>query len=140
MEPDPPAAAQTDALRWVRRFGVLLLTGMGIGLFTLPWPWPLLSGVLCVLALVAGVVALVKVRVSRIRGAMTPVLAIGLVLAAVLGMASLSQVVLWREYDAYSSCLREALTEQARDACSSRLERLLDERLQNMQQMVRQAS
>ncbi|WP_448073323.1 hypothetical protein [Georgenia yuyongxinii] len=113
---------------------------MGIGLVALPWPWPLLSGVLGLLAVVAGVVALVKVRASRIRGAMTPVLVIGLVLAALLGMASLSQAVLWREYDAYSTCVREALTEQARDACSSRLERLLDDRLQEMQQVVRQAS
>ncbi|WP_127126656.1 hypothetical protein [Georgenia sp. SYP-B2076] len=136
-----PDAAQRDALRSVRRFGLLLLVAMALGLLTLPWPWPLLSGVLCLAALALGIVALVKVRTARIRGAMTTVLAVGLVVAAVMGMATLSQAVLWREYGAYTECAQAAITEQGRDACTSRLERSLDDRLRQMQQVVeRQAS
>jgi hypothetical protein len=123
-------------MKWVRIFGLVLLLAMGLGLFALPWPWPLASGALCLVALALGVVALVKVRVAKVRGAMTPVLITGLVLAAVMGLATLSQAFLWREYSAYTDCLGSAITQQAKDACRSQLERDLDERLGNMQQIL----
>ena len=143
--PGPGAGREADgarvgALRWVRRFGLLLLVAMGLGLVALPWPWPLLSGVLCLAALVLGIVALVKVRRSKVRGAMTPVLVVGLVLAAVMGTTSLSQVVFWREYGAYSQCIGSAITEQARDACGARLDQSLDDRLRQMEQLVERQS
>ncbi len=123
-------------MRWVRIFGLVLLLAMGLGLFALPWPWPLASGVLCLVALALGIVALVKVRGAKVRGAMTPVLVAGLVLAAVMGLATVSQAVLWREYSTYSECLGAAITQQAKDACRSQLERDLDERVQDMQQLL----
>ncbi|WP_170297352.1 hypothetical protein [Georgenia thermotolerans] len=137
---EPPGESRVAALRWVRRFGLLLLAGLAVGAFTLPWPWPLLSGVLCMAALAVGIVALVKVRGARIRGALTGVVTLGLVVAGMLGIASLGQVVLWREYSAYSSCVRAALTAQARDACDARLQHSLDERVRQMEQLMRQAS
>ncbi|GAA1652947.1 hypothetical protein [Georgenia ruanii] len=138
--PETAGESRTVALRWVRRFGLLLLAGLAVGAFTLPWPWPLLSGVLCVTALAVGVVALVKVRGARIRGALTGVVALGLVVAGMLGFASLGQALLWRDYDAYSSCQRSALTGQARDACGAQLQHSLNERVRQMEQLMRQAS
>ncbi|MFH5822166.1 hypothetical protein [Georgenia sp. AZ-5] len=140
-EPAVSEQARSDALRWVRGFGFVLLAGLAVGLFALPWPWPLVAGALCLAAVVLGVVALVKVRAARIPGALTPVLVVGMVLAGMLALGSVSQAMLWREYDAYTGCLRSALTSQARDACEAELQRSLDERLERMQrELVPQSS
>lgn len=134
--PAPDEPARFDALRWVRRFGMVLLIGMALGMMALPWPWPLLSGVVSLAAVGVGVVALVKVRSARLRRGLTPMLAIGIVLATVLGLASLSQIVLWRENAAYSACVRGAVTVQARDACTAELEKTLNERVRWMERIV----
>lgn len=109
-----------------------MVAALGLGLLSLPWPWALLPGLLCLAALVLGIVALVKVRSAKVRGAVTPVLVVGLVLAAFLTLAASGQVVLWREYSAYTQCMEGALTEQAKDSCVAQLERSLDERMQQV--------
>jgi uncharacterized membrane protein len=109
-----------------------MVAALGLGLLTLPWPWALAPGLLCLAALVLGVVALVKVRTAKVRGAVTPVLIVGLVLAAFMALAASGQVVLWREYSAYSECRAGAITEQAKDSCVAQLEQSLDERMQQM--------
>lgn len=130
--PGADETAQRDAHRWVRLFGLAIVTALGLGLLTLPWPWALLPGLLCLAALVLGIVALVKVRRARVRGAVTPVLIVGLVLAAFLTLAASGQVVLWREYSAYSECMEGAITGQAKDSCFAQLERSLDERMRQV--------
>lgn len=135
-EPPPAEAAQLDALRWVRIFGTVLIAGMVVGMAGPPWPWPLLSGVLCLAAVGVGVAGLVKVRAARLRRGTTPVLVLGMVLAAVLGLSSLGQVALWRENATYSECVRGALTQQARDACAAGFERSIDDRVRWMERLV----
>ncbi|GAA4287749.1 hypothetical protein [Georgenia daeguensis] len=130
--PAPDEAAQRDALRWVRLFGLAMVAALGLGLLTLPWPWALLPGLLCLAALALGIVALVKVRSAKVRGAVTPVLVVGLVLAAFLALAASGQVVLWREYSAYSRCMDGAITGQAKDSCIAQLERSLEDRMQQV--------
>ena len=131
-------AAQAHALRWVRIFGLTLVVALGLGLLTLPWPWLLLPGLLCVAALVVGIVALVKVRAAKVRGSVTPVLIVGLVLAAFMSLAASGQVVLWREYGAYSECMAGAITQQAKDSCIAQLEHSLDERMRQVLEGARQ--
>jgi len=131
-------AAQANALRWVRIFGLTLVVALGLGLVSLPWPWLLLPGVLCVAALVVGIVALVKVRGAKVRGSVTPVLVVGLVLAAFMSLAASGQVVLWREYGAYSECMAGAITQQAKDSCIAQLQHALDDRMQQVLEGARQ--
>lgn len=131
--------AKAGALRWVRVFGALLVLALGLGLVSLPWPWLLLPGLLCVAALVTGIVALVKVRGAKIRGSLTPVLVLGIVLSAFMSLAASGQVVLWREYGAYTECMAGAITEQAKDSCVAQLERSLDERMRQVLEDARQA-
>jgi uncharacterized membrane protein len=131
-------AAKARALRWVRIFGLTLVVALGLGLVSLPWPWLLLPGLLCVVALVVGIVALVKVRTAKVRGSVTPVLVVGLVLAAFMSLAASGQVVLWREYGAYSECMAGAITEQAKDSCVAQLQRSLDDRMQQVLEEARQ--
>jgi hypothetical protein len=131
-------AAQARALRWVRIFGLTLVVALGLGLISLPWPWLLLPGALCVAALVVGIVALVKVRAAKVRGSVTPVLVVGLILAAFMSLATSGQVVLWREYGAYSECMAGAITGQAKDSCVAQLQRSLDDRMQQVLEGTRQ--
>ncbi|WP_043503738.1 hypothetical protein [Georgenia sp. SUBG003] len=131
-------AARADALRWVRLFGLTLVVALGLGLVALPWPWLLLPGLLCLAALTVGIVALVKVRAAKVRGSVTPVLVVGLILAAFMSLAASGQVVLWREYGAYSECMAGAITQQAKDSCVAQLERSLDDRMRQVLERTRQ--
>ena len=127
--PEQTDADRARAMGWVRAFGATLLLGVGLGVVALPWPYPLLSGVLCLAALVLGVVALARLRRARAGRALRPALVAALVLAGVLSATSLTQAVFWDEYDRYARCVRSALTGQAQDRCRAQLENALDERL-----------
>lgn len=128
-QPPPEPSAPARAMRWVHAFGATLLLGLGLGVVTLPWPFPLLSGVLCLAALVLGVVALTRLRRARAGRALRPVLVAALVLAGVLTATSLAQAVFWAEYDQYARCVRSALTQQAQDSCRAQLDNALSDRL-----------
>ncbi|UNX54266.1 hypothetical protein MF406_15260 [Georgenia sp. TF02-10] len=141
----PPSSAGTDrraaaAVRLVRSFGLTLLAALMLSLLALPWPWLLLPGVGFLAALVLGVLAIRRLRAAKIRGALVPVVVVGMVMAALAALTSVSQAVLWREYEAYQRCVGQAITEQARQRCAAELERDLDERLRQTQQTLRRGS
>lgn len=129
--PAPPADSPeaTGARRSVRVFAGVLGAALLLGLVNLPWPWPLLTGLLCLVAVALGIRAFVRVRRAKVGGGLGVTLIAGVVLASVLTLSSATQAVLWREYSDYATCTSAALTEQARERCQVRLERDLDERL-----------
>ncbi|MFC7406483.1 hypothetical protein [Georgenia alba] len=129
-EPDPEA--QRRAIRTTRLFGLSLLLVVALTLLQPPWPVPVATAVLAGASVALGVVGLVRIRLHRVRGALTVAVLAGLLVAGFMAMATSAQVLLWREYQAYGECLESAITQQARDACQARLERSLEERMDQM--------
>ncbi|GAA4417437.1 hypothetical protein GCM10023169_13570 [Georgenia halophila] len=123
-------------MRLVRVFGLALLITVALSLMAPPWPVPIVTAVVAVGSLVLGIVALVRVRSAKVRGATPAVLAVGLVVAAFMALTMSGQIVLWREYSAYSECMDSAITQQAQDGCLAEFENSLQERMDEMQQMM----
>ena len=124
--PDPVAVR--EASRRVLHFGLLMLTSLVTA--SLPFPWQAAALVFAVAALVIGVRALVAVWRAGLRGALVPVLAIGLFFAAMLSASLTMMLALWPIQVENQQCLRDALTISAREACAEELQDSLDEVIQ----------
>ncbi len=133
-EPDPEL--QPRAMRTVRGFWLALLLAVGLALLSTPWPVPVAALIASAAAVGLGVVSLVRVRAAHVRGMVPATVIAGLVLAVFMTMTTTGQVWLWREYSAYAECMDSAITQQARDACQQQLDRMLQERMDQVQQMM----
>ncbi len=96
-------------------FGLLMLAAVLTA--SLPWPWAVSSLAFVALALAAGIRALISLRRARVRGVLTPMLAVGLAFTALLGLTSAGAVMTWPAQTARQECLRDALTVSAKARC-----------------------
>ena len=109
-------------------FGLLMLGSLVMA--SLPFPWQAAALVFAIAALVIGVRALIAVWRAGLRGALVPVLAIGLFFAAMLSASLTMMLALWPIQVENQQCLRDALTISAREACAEQMQDSLDEVIQ----------
>lgn len=96
-------------------FGLLLLATMATA--TLPLPLQSASLVFVVAALVVGIRALGSVWRAGVRGALVPMLAIGITFTALLSVATAGLLALWPMQLDRQHCLHDALTISANAKC-----------------------
>ena len=117
-----PEERTRAASRTVMWFALVLLAALWLSVVRVPWPLPLVPGVLGLAAVVLGVLALVRMRGARLGASMTVLVVVGMVIAAGLALLTSVQAFLWPVYSDFYSCLDRALTHQAQDTCFSELE------------------
>ncbi|WP_051681799.1 hypothetical protein [Cellulomonas sp. HZM] len=111
---DAAGAARARSLGTL--FGVLLLVGAIMSTFRLPWQ--VLSLVLVLAAAVVGGRGAVLAVRSHVRGALTPTLIAGTVLATLWGLLAGGTLALtWDLQTAHTQCLDRALTQAAHAEC-----------------------
>ncbi len=118
----PDEEQQRAATRPVLWFSVVLLVGLWLSITQPPWPLPLVPGLLALLAIVLGVVGLVRMRRAKVGGAMTVLVVVGLGIAAAMVFLTAVQALMWPVYADFYACLDRALTHRAQDACLTELE------------------
>lgn len=118
----------------VRHFGAFLLAAVLVGTF--PLPWRVASLAFVVGALVVGVRALSLVRRAHVRGALVPLLAVGLLFTGILAIGTVGSLVFWSAETHRQECLSGALTISARSAC----EQQYQDDLSRWQQEVRRSA
>ena len=116
--PDPEGAAR--ATRATRLFGVLVLGSVLV--VTLPLPWRASSLVFALAAIAVGAWAIVISVQARTRG-ITPMLAVGVLVAFTWTAFAVGQLVPWSAHQARQDCLEGALTVGAQDACQTQFEK-----------------
>lgn len=120
QEPDDVVASRrTSARLWLRLFGLALLGGVLLG--SLALPWKVLTLLVSVFAVAAGVVALIKVIGAKLPRLVVLATSIGLVSAVVLTVGTAVSVLLWPVTQQYEDCMSRALTLQARSDCEDAL-------------------
>jgi hypothetical protein len=126
QEPDPAAVRATS--RRVLHFGVLLLAAVVTS--TLPLPWQVGSLVFVVAAIVVGVRAFVRAWRTGVRGAVLPMLGLGVVSAGLVALTVLSLLVVWPQQMERQTCLAAAVTIAATERCEADFRRAVEERLE----------
>ncbi len=131
----PPAPVRSDpeqvrlASRQVVHFGVLMLATLLVA--PLGLPGQVASLVLGLASLVVGVRALRAVWRAGVRGALVPVLAVGLGFALVMVVSFATMLALWPLQEELRRCLDGALTISAQEQCQDDFQRGLQERLED---------
>ncbi|WP_105031033.1 hypothetical protein [Arthrobacter ruber] len=120
--PDDTAARAASARTWLRLF----LLGLLFALLTssLVLPWKVLTLVLGLLALAAGVVALVKAISAKLPRLVLLATALGLAATLFLVTGTAASVLLWGVTRTYEDCMSRALTLQAQGECEEGLRQL----------------
>jgi hypothetical protein len=118
--PEPEPADPEEARRATRRalhFGLLMLLVVLVSALRFPWRTAALA--VAVVAVVVGVRAIVATRRARVRGALVPVLGIGVGLAAVIALQTLGSLATWEVEAEYQRCLDGAITVAAQERCET---------------------
>jgi hypothetical protein len=114
--------------RRILHFGVLLLAAVITS--TLPLPWQAASLVFVGGALVVGVRALALAWRGGVRGAVLPMLGLGLASAGLVAVTVLSLLAVWPQQLERQECLAGAVTIAATERCEAQFRRALEERLE----------
>ncbi len=125
--PPPDPDAVRGASRQVMHFGLIMLASLVTA--ALPLPWQAAALVFALGAIVVGIRAMRAVWRSGVRGALVPVLGVGLVFAALMSISLATMLALWPLQVQRQDCLRDALTISAREACEVQFQDALTERL-----------
>ncbi|WP_199424672.1 hypothetical protein [Actinotalea solisilvae] len=131
--PVQPARSDPEAVRRASRqvmhFGLLLLGTLVVS--PLGLAGQVASLALAVAAVVVGIRALLAVWRAGVRGALVPVLGVGLGFALVLVLSLATMLALWPLQAELQECLGDALTISAREQCQDdfqeNLQRMLDD-------------
>lgn len=129
-KPEPPPtdpAGAERARRFARTFGLLLLAGVLLG--TLRVPWQVVALPFVVAALVYGVRGLVTASRAHVRGALVPMLASGVAIAAFWAFASAAMLVLWPQQLKHEQCLANAITVTATAECDRAYQKSINDLL-----------
>lgn len=129
---DPEGAAQ--ARGHARTFGLLLLASAILG--TLHIPWQALALPFIVAAVVYGIRAALTASRAHVRGALVPMLIVGIAISAVWAMVAGGMLLLWPLQAERQACLADALTHTARAQC----EQDFRQGLENWQDKLRSRS
>lgn len=124
-EPDPEKAAA--ASKRVMLFVLLLVAALVTA--SLPLPWQVAGVVFALASLVAGVRALHAVWRAGMRGALPAMVAVGLVFATLMTLSLSTLLALWPLQAERQSCLADALTISANEACEQQFQDRLSEYL-----------
>lgn len=124
--PEPDPAATRAAARQVLHFGLLLLAAVLAS--TLPLPWQVGALGFVVAAMVVGVRALARAWRAGVRGAVIPMLALGLFSAGLVALTVLSLLVVWPQQLARQECLATAVTISATERCEAEFRRAVEQR------------
>ncbi|WP_182111953.1 hypothetical protein [Actinotalea sp. JY-7876] len=119
--PDPEAARA--ASRRVTHFGLLLLATLVVT--SLPLPWQAAAVGFAVAAVVVGIRALMAVWRAGLRGAVVPLLGLGIGFSAVMVLSLGTMLALWPLQVELEQCRRDALTISAQDRCQAEYEQSL---------------
>jgi len=120
---DPEGAAQ--ARGHARTFGLLLLASAILG--TLHVPWQALALPFIVAAVVYGIRAALTASRAHVRGALVPMLVVGIAISAVWAMVAGGMLLLWPLQAERQACLADALTHTARAQCEQDFRHGLEE-------------
>ncbi|WP_146900108.1 hypothetical protein [Cellulomonas aerilata] len=113
--------------RRLLHFGVLLLAAVLTS--TLPLPWQAGSLAFVVAAIVVGIRAFVQAWRGGIRGAILPMLALGVASAGLVALTVLSLLVVWPQQMQRQDCLAGAVTIAATERCEADFRRAVESRL-----------
>lgn len=127
QRPAPSPEQAAAAGRSVLKFGAALLVAM----LAMRWPipWQLLAPVAGAVAVYLGVRALITYRKVGMTAFSSVFLMLGVAIAAVLSLSSLTLLTMWDEQVAHQQCMDRALTVQAEQACADAYEQAMQERL-----------
>ena len=98
-------------------FGLLMLATLLTT--TLPLPWSVGALVFAIGAVVAGVLALRSVWKAGLRGALVPVLGLGIGFSLMMITSLVAMIAMWPVHEARQDCLRDALTIAAQERCEA---------------------
>ena len=122
-EPEDAATARAElARRWLRIFLLSLLAALLTSSLLLPWK--VLGLVLALVAVTAGVVALVKTVRAGLSRFMVVATSLGVFAALFLTAGSGASVILWPVTQEYEDCQAQALTLRAERQCQDELRNL----------------
>lgn len=111
-------------------FGFLLIIALLSS--QLPLPYMLVSPVFIIAALVFGVRALLRSWKISPRNLMTPMLAMGIVMALLMSVTVTTKLALWPIEMERQECFQYALTNSAKDECAANYQQALDDRLDSL--------
>lgn len=129
----PPAPVRSDpqavrrASRQVMHFGLLMLATLLVA--PLGLPGQVASLLLGIAAVVVGIRALRSVWRAGVRGALVPVLAVGLGFAVVMVISFATMLALWPLQEELRRCLDGALTIAAQEQCQDDFQDRLQDQL-----------
>lgn len=127
--PDPESVRR--ASRQVLHFGLLTLAAMFVS--TLALPWQAASLLFAVAAIGVGLRALRTVWKVGLRGAVVPMLVVGLAFTSLLAVTMAATLTFWPVQVERQECLSGALTISAKQACEHQYEERLQERRIDLQ-------
>ena len=105
-------------------FGVLMLATLLVS--ALPLPWQAAAVLFAVAALVEGVRGLRSAWRAGVRGALVPMLVMGIVASSLLTLGTAGMIALWPIQMDRQTCLRDALTIASQDQCDSAYQSSID--------------
>jgi len=105
-------------------FGVLMLATLLVS--SLPLPWQAAALLFAVAALVEGVRGLRSAWTSGVRGALVPMLVMGIGAASLLTVGTAGMLALWPIQMEHQTCLRDALTIASQEQCENAYQTSLD--------------
>lgn len=106
-------------------FGLLFLSALLVSSLTLPWQAA--SILFALAAVVEGIRALRSVWAAGLRGALVPMLMVGVGAALMLTMATVGMVALWPIQMEHQNCVQSALTISAKEQCEQDYSTRLDD-------------
>src|SRR5690554_6401268 len=117
-EPGRPARAGVEDPVVRRRLG--LFATLLVACFATSWlslPWSLATIVFAGWALVVGIMTLRRVRRTKERGLVLPLLIVGVFSALMLVLSTSAMVLVWPVQQAWQECRAGAVTVEAREQC-----------------------
>lgn len=133
--PRPPREVDPELAQLGRRRLLHFASLMLLGLLSsnLPLPWQIIATVSFLAAIIAGVRALIALWKAHVRGAVLPMLVMGLSMSGILLASSVTLLALWPVQMERQDCLHRAITVAAQEQCETAFEDDLKKMLQTDQ-------
>jgi len=110
--------------RHVMHFGVLMLATLLVS--SLPLPWQAAALLFAIAALVEGIRGLRSAWTAGVRGALVPMLVMGIAASSLLTVGTAGMIALWPIQMERQTCLRDALTISSQEQCENAYQASLD--------------
>lgn len=122
--PRPPREVDPKLAQLGRRRLLHFASLMLLGLLSsnLPLPWQVIATIAFLAALITGVRALITLWKAHVRGAVLPMITMGLVISGILLASSVTLLALWPLQMERQTCLHRAITVSAQEQCETAFE------------------